>query len=332
MATSDKAFSIVSAPEQTPDAPKAGHGTIAYPRSTLSGDIVEKRVSPRGTFAGRPEFWLDKAKAAQRFSDAVRALNNPAYYVPKTYISHGKVYEEKAPGVPLSELSRDELRKNQEWIIPAIANFINDMSELHPMKRRRITYPRKKVPGIIVSGENELSQVLLAHSDIVSKSDRNLIIAIYRYLLTLPECSERIWSHNDLHAGNIFIDTKKHRVAFIDFEMTGYNTKLQLMYHGLLGRGQIREYINNKLERKTNPDLTWNYDDVERQLYRLVWWAARHLKNYCAEDAEKIPSMCASVRHLIKHKRLNFNIAKNALENKINTPMALVPMSHYQKD
>ncbi len=328
MTATDKDFVIVndeSAPEQT----MSGHGTVVRHRRGLDKNFVEKQVSPTGVFKDKPWVWSDKISQARAVADRVRALNNPAYDVPKTFLLHNKVYETVAPGVMWGDLSREYLVQNKDWLIPAAANLINDMSEMKPVRKRNGA-SRKNVPGVIVADVNELSALLNRRPDVISRADANLIKMLYKYLLSLPECNEMVYGHNDLNGGNVFIDDKTRRVTIIDFEMAGYNSKMLVKYRGATAIKELFDYIDNNLARKLNVDFKWNFDENVHQMYALVWWVVFYLKKEREPEIQKIPSKCARMRQLIKDKKLKFNIAAAAT---YQSPYddALVPMSHYER-
>lgn len=329
MNTSD----FVILPDNTKEQTWNGHGTVVKPRSTLTGDFVQKQVSPQGVFKDNHDIWLSKVKNARLIADEIRAFNNPAYYVPKTYISNGKVYEEKAAGVMLAHLPQGYLSENKDWLIPAAANFINDMSELRPVKIDKKATHRYAFPGLWFPNRKDMEE-LPKRFPFISESDWNLIWSVHRYLISLPEAQELVFSHNDLNGGNVFVDDEHKRVTFIDFEMAGYVSKMALMYLGGVHKvPELWDYINNRLERKINKDLTWNYNKDIDQLYRLICFVSIGIRRNITENIKKIPERCAEIRKFIQDKKIKFKIAAYGMKpHTASSVRSIVPISHYQKD
>ncbi len=254
---------FIMSPSSAPDTSIVGQSTVITYRQTLTGDFIRK-TSRLGVC---PTTWLADMGRAKSISDQVRALNNPAYNVPRTYISHGKVYEEIAPGTKMRDLPKSYTQQNSDWQMPSMAHFINDMSELRP---------------VFYIGQNDrvgnmnlydVNCFLSQTGGMLASQDQDLIRSIFMYLCALPENSQMVVSHNDLHGGNIVVDALNRRLSFIDFEMAGPASKLSVLYSNVFGGNALWEYIN-ELPRKTNPELQWDYDFATSYMYKLFYIAA----------------------------------------------------------
>ena len=69
----------------------------------------------------RAQWWMNSQKKSKEISDEVRAKNNPAYFVPKTYISHGRVYEDFATGVRWRDAWKDMTPDDKRWAFSVLA-------------------------------------------------------------------------------------------------------------------------------------------------------------------------------------------------------------------
>ena len=187
------------------DVTMSGHGTTVRRVKTLNGDIVEKNINPEGAFQDDSDRWMQLNVNAKQIADEMRAKNNSAYVVPRTFISHGKVRESLAAGVTLRNAIKDNpqwLSQNHDWIVPAIAAFINDMSELRPVK---YLDKNPSLGGVRIRNVSELRRALNYRGpDVVSPEHQKLIEEIYNFLCDCPENKEMVFGHNDLHPDNIF--------------------------------------------------------------------------------------------------------------------------------
>ncbi|MBD5388905.1 aminoglycoside phosphotransferase family protein [bacterium] len=281
-----------------PESSKSGHGTSVQRRPTLSGrDMVEKTINPNGTDRDHPDRWWANQERAHDISDQVRAIGNPAYDVPKTFVAHGKVREEFAPGTVLREIDPAIMEQHRPELIRAVGNLINDMSEMHPTQLRN---PDSHLFPMWGNGSVDVSRHLTKKLDgVVSDADIQTIVAAHAFLDNLPEAQEMVFSHNDLHPGNIIMDPETGRVSIIDFELAGYRPKLAIMYHPTLSLGDLWNYVNH-LPRTTNPDLTWNFDKNKAEVFRLLATIARDVMRFSpittsATDTKKFAD--ATARH-----------------------------------
>lgn len=317
MDTSD----FVILPSDVNEETMSGHGTVVRRRETLTGDIAEKTHKTTGNFAYTSDVWMTKVKNARDVADRIRALNNPAYDVPKTHISHGKVYETFAIGTKMRDLSCEYIEQNKDWIYLAIAHFMNDMSELAPITHRN----NSEVNHVNPKRLDELLKKLEPH---LSPDDRDFIRKVHKYVRDLPENSMMVFAHNDLHPDNIIIDTESKRVSIIDFEMAGPAPKLSVMY----SKNPIEEYVQKyaqNLPRFKNPTFQWDYEPKIAIMYKffgVLAYQAGHRMDNEPEDAI-----------VIIKKNLQFikgidNINNMITERREQMPQTLVSISHYQKD
>lgn len=303
----------------------SGYATTARRRKTSNGDIVEKNPNPRGVFANLVVKWRKKMSHAKQIADEIRAKKNPAYDVPKTFISHDKVYENFASGKLLRNMSKEEINKNSDWLINAVAEFINDMSELYPVKYQD---DNPCVGTVGVKNIDELSVLLNSHGeDFLSKKDKKLILDVFAYLRDLPENKTFVFGHNDLHGGNIVVDLENKRVSIIDFDMAGYKS---LLYTMCASYGDVYDLWNTvaKLSRVKNPNLRWGYDVNVFELNKFLRWVVVEMRTDKDLDRlkTKINKQCEYVRKIFATVR----IKKKA--KSVEEKSAIVPMSHYSRD
>ena len=213
-----KSFEIVTSANARKTKLLSGHATVVRPMKSLVGDIVVKEHKETAGSETDAD-WLAKQKNAKLIADEIRKKNNPAYIVPRTFISHGKVREEFVVGRPWHEIIKTLSPQDKEWAYKALAEFVNDMSELRPIK-----YDEKirNLPRLPIKGVKELENMLDTwdENDVCSE-DKKLIKDIYEYLSRIPENKLNVFGHNDLHGNNIIIDLDKRQIAIIDFEMSG---------------------------------------------------------------------------------------------------------------
>ncbi len=324
---------LVPNPRSAPDDTSfLGHGTRVMRRKSLNGDYVEKTVRDDGDFADDVGAWMDSSIGAKDISDAIRAKNNPAYTVPKTFISHGHVREELASGEQLRDMGRNFVSDNQDWVIPALANFINDMSELQPVKRPRAT---QSVRHMSVRNVSDLEFLMMIMPHQLPRKDMNFLVKVYKYLRDLPENQTLVFAHADMHSGNIMVDAENKKVTIIDFEMVNWISQLQAMYiKRATANAQLWEYVN-KLPRTTNPDLTWEYDEHKHTLFSNMGEVVRVIRNSIYEpEKNKRINLDEFFEQYIYHMRVVWGMIKIVERKRKKKPApvtAIVPKSHYEK-
>lgn len=311
----------------------SGHATSARRQQTLNQDIVVKEINEEtGRFSvkkeDRAQWWMNSQKKSKEISDEIRAKNNPAYFVPKTYISHGKVYEDFATGVRWRDAWKDMTPDDKRWAFSVLAEFINDMSELRPCK---IDTSNRALSTLPIKGPDDLAKFLGRIDDkYMSVADKELIQEIYEYLVQTPEHQMMVFGHNDLHGDNIIVDLENRRLAIIDFECSGYKTAFATMYaRAMYAFPEFWEYIN-KLPRAQNPDLTWGFRKEHHDLYNFLDWGYRAIAIYGNEPksmAYEIKVECAKARVLFKRVKEENTKSKNS-----ESKMTPVPMSHYERE
>ncbi len=300
-----------------------GHATVVRRR----GNMVEKTHRKHGDFIESPDVWMYKMQMARDITDALH--KNPAYHVPRTQINGNTVLEEFVDGTKLADLPDGYVEQNQNWIIPAVANVLNDLSELQSTETCTDAQEIRDTVSVPVMDYDEVSDVLSRYSAWVRADDINFIRSVYKYLLSLPESHELVFSHNDLSSGNVFIDTKTKHVSFIDFEVAGFNSKLHIMYgsHFLQKIPGVWNYINTKLHRVRNKNLVWNYDADKMRLYNFVWETVFALLENDADEIERIPARCAEIREFMTQRRNKFRAASAYIKS-TTTPKAMPGVEH----
>ena len=123
------------------------------------------------------------------------------------------------------------------------------------------------VPGIRAADTPELRDFLKDFSYLIPGQYLETILGMYEYLRNLPENQIMVCAHNDLHIGNLFWNNDKKLVSVIDFEMSGYRSKLGVMYGtGFTNVADLWACVDG-LPRTKNPDLNWNFDSDKSILY-----------------------------------------------------------------
>ncbi len=256
-----KYTAIIVPSEDAPEDTMSGRSTIAKKQRSLSGDYVEKRPNPYGVFAAEPDLWLEIMQDARNVSEKIRAKKNPAYFVPKTFISHNKVREQFARGAHAAG------KPLPEWAVAAVGNFINDMSELAPVQK---SDRPNMLRGAGASNKTELAKWMDSLGNLISSDDAKFILDAYEYLRTRDENQTIVLCHADLHGGNIHIDQDTKTVSILDFEMVRMCSQLEIMYaRNITARKDVWDCINT-LPRATNPKLRWRFDENVHGLYTYM--------------------------------------------------------------
>ncbi len=312
----------------------SGVSTIVTRHPTLSGgDMVEKHLKQDGVMKDSPEKWAKSIIYARQISQEIRAIANPAYDVPKTFISNGKVREQAAQGKIVRELRYEVLCENWDKFIPAMAHFINDMSELRPVRSRRTN--EKTTRDICVRNSKDLVNMLTKKvSGILSPENIKKITNAYAFMDDLPENQEMVFAHNDLHQGNILMDPATGRVSIIDFELSGYQSKFAIMYaKKTTAVPELWEYIN-KLPRSKNPNLTWEFDINKSNMFRLIQQITLSIINFSPKTAGEadINKLVCEAGHVCR--QLDFymgaiSVSQMEKSNDVMTRSLPVPMSHF---
>lgn len=320
-----KVFEIVTDTKTETKVLPSGHATVVRRQETLSGDIVIKEKKEEFKSATNEE-WLEKQINAAQIADEIRAKNNPAYVVPKTFIAHGKVREQFIDGIRWRNLFKLLSPADQEWAFNALAEFVNDMSELRPVK-----YDSRAcgVPKLRIRDSDVLARILDAWDEkYVSRENKKLIQDIYEYLSKIPENKLMVFGHNDLHGDNVIIDLQKRQIAIIDFELSGYKSAYDTMYGGMLDSESFWKRVN-MLPRTTNPDLTWDFVREHRDLHKFLSWGYYEIV-YLGKSIE---SMSDIIKTQCDRMRRVFEVAqqksKKITENK---KIQLVHASHYGRE
>lgn len=305
----------------------SGHATKVRKIDTLSGEYVVKELNENGRFGvkeeDRKQWWENSQKKSKFNSDEIRAKQNPAYMVPKTHIAHGKVREQFASGVRWRDVIGTMSHADKVWAYKALAEFINDMSELRPIEK--VEQPQlyclpvrdTEMVAKIVGGWDE---------KYVSAEDKKLIQDIFEYMINVPENKTLVYGHNDLHGDNIIVDLEKRQIAIIDFECVGGQPMMNTMYFGALGDSkEFWDYVNG-LPRTTNPDLKWNYVPEHRELLSFLRWGTFSVQLEGVEKmSKKIANECKRMRPIFAAAKLKCGVAAKQ-------KMPIVPMAHYEKE
>ena len=304
---------------------RSGWSAIATKKPTLSGfDIMDKVVRPDGDAADNPDGWYDRQKYAARITDMLRAKNNPAYVVPRAFVSHGHVRDEFIDGKSIGELSSKYRRKiNKELTVP-IGQLVNDMSELFPVRKSNPT----TFIDLPVKSVDELNAMMNGCN--ISRDRQKVIREIFEYLRDLPENREMVFTHGDLNNSNILFKENKP-LGIIDFDRAGFHSMADVMYREFPS-ADIWKYVNG-LQRTTNPDLRWNYNQDIFELYRFLQYSIAEMGNYIQKSGFIRMCICyASVDALITGVQNKFaRLVRSRKLNAERVSAALVPVSHYTK-
>ncbi len=328
MVAKSDSFEIVTDKYKSDDADlPSGHATRVRKIDTLSGVCVIKELNENGRFSvkkeDRKQWWDDSQKNAKIHSDAVRAKQNTAYVVPKTHIAHGKVREEFVSGVRWRDIIEKMSPADKVWAYKALAEFVNDMSELHPVVKTE----QPQLYCLPVRESSVVSKILAGWDEkYVSVSDKKLIQDIFDYVINVPENRLLVHGHNDLHGDNIIVDLDKRQIAIIDFESVGSQPMMNSMYFGTIGFKEFWDYVN-KLPRTTNPNLKWNYIPEHKDLLSFLRWGMFNVQLEGVEKmADKIAAECKRMRPIFAAAKLKQKTSHESL------CADLVPISHYERD
>lgn len=304
----------------------SGHGTSVRVFKSLTGDVVEKNVSNVGMFAKSPDVWLKNQTKSKKISDRLREKNNPAYNVPKTFVAHGKVREDFVYGQLLRNVPKDLLQENKSWTYRAISEFINDMSELEPVQHTKIL--TQSVGNLPVKNLGDFLYLLDSRGKNVLKEEvKRFLGDCFVFLRNLPENQIFVFGHNDLHPDNIIVDMANKKLSIIDFEMAGYRTQFSAMYNQFRSPEIWR--MVNALPRTKNSNLKWHYDSKISELYVYLRWVVAEVNNErdVKRLAKKINDSFKKGCFLYADARANYKKREQG-----GVSVALVPVSHYEKD
>lgn len=233
------------------------------------GKFIEKRYKHEDIKGiPDPENWYKRQKAAKDISKHLLKKANSAYSVPKIVISgHGRIFEEYIGNENIYKIYTNKNFSTSDWntYVQATANFINDLSEYKPVCWKG---PQQNIGRFDLKDVNDLAYFVKTQP----KEIKETLIESYKYLCSLPENQEFVFSHSDLHTGNILIKQKDpFQLAFIDFAQAGYLSKLDAMYGFYVTNYKEIWDTVNKLGRTTNPDLTWNYNPDLEKIYTTLY-------------------------------------------------------------
>lgn len=323
----DKNVNFELVPDVTGQEPDvvSGRATSFVRKESLNGSFGEKSAKKEGRFVMSESKWFARQQNAAIISNELRTKANPHYDVPKTFISHGHVREQFVDGI-----NADKYKGDMSDLIPAVAHFINDMSELRPVQFRR----NKKVPGMLLNDIADLDDEIekVRKFNVVHEKNLQLIHDVYAFLRDMPENNMFVFGHNDLHPGNVFVNPENGRLTVIDFELSGYQPLSYVMYEEMRSGPLLWDYVN-KLKRVTNPKLHWNYDANVADLYKFLRRVLYKMENVsifdketAAQDLKKINDLCNPAF------RKKFAMLKLKYQDSLLGPeMPLVPMLHYER-
>lgn len=195
------------------------HGRESY--IVYFGDtLIMKRPLPTLSDSARDE-WLAKQHRTKDAIDAIHAVDNPRYHIPRMIHIKDDEYqllEECAPGQHLTKDLYKKLPPRQRHeIIDGIASFLVDMNELKPIgeiQRHKIASELKfnRLDNFI---ENKMQHWF--------RSDEIKYMATIRDNIGTFEYETReAWSHCDLNPGNVLYDPTTSTLSFIDFAEANY--------------------------------------------------------------------------------------------------------------
>ncbi len=255
------------------NAPIIGSTSVVQKTKIGGRDFVIKTPNTQNHIFENMDEWLNKMKMAKEITNIIRNINNTKYYVPKTFISHGKVLEEYIDGIQLSKITHDTIdRETLNFFLTAVADLKNDMSELYPIKNNPDF--GKKLFGMPPAGLDKLLYWFSENNPNTALFNDKFFMKmkeIFNYFLYHPDNKKMVFHHKDLDMQNIIIDIENKRTCIIDFEQFGFETMLEAMGKFPLFP-ETYDYLN-KLPKKINSGLFWNYNIDNIHLfntYRLL--------------------------------------------------------------
>lgn len=246
-----------------------GSETRIYTSNIGDGNFIEKRYKHEDIKGiPDPENWYKRQENAKDISKYLLKKANTTYSVPKMVISgHGRIFEEYIGDENIYKIYTNKNFSKSDWntYVQATANFINDLSEYKPVCKKG---PQQNIGRFDLKDINDLARLVKAQPNGIKET----FIESYKYLCDLPENQEFVFSHSDLHTGNILIKQKEpFQLAFIDFAQAGYLSKLDAMYGFYVTNYKEIWDTANKLGRTANPDLTWNYNPDLEKIYTTLY-------------------------------------------------------------
>lgn len=208
------------------------HGRETY-AVYYGDDFVLKRPLPN---MSNTEFakWLVKQHKTKKTIDAISAIGNPVYNIPKMiYINDDEfqILEERAHGQPLTNELYQTLSPRQKFeIINSLGSFLVDMNESKPVGDQMMHH---------ISDEIKLEKL---NKFIETKMPKWFTVSEINYtkqaccnLASFVYPTRKAWSHCDLNHGNVYYDPQTSRLSFIDFAEADYN----FIYRDIFSKLQV---------------------------------------------------------------------------------------------
>ncbi len=278
---SSKSFQIIPQIINNGENIKIGRWTRTEKTDSGSGPIVKKIIKDMSNHY-MVEHWVDRVKYAKSVTDNLRLNKTDAYFVPKTFISNGNVYEQFAYGTPVYDL-KNPSNKIKKSATNSLANFINDMSEIkhteHYVKQDDGIWRYADLPESVRIDFGIEKYIETYNLNQITDETKKIVDEINRHFNLNQEL---VFWHGDLEHENFFVDEKTGLVSIFDFEMAKLYSKYDIMYDRLdfihydeddahnMFRAKSLFDMADSLPRKTNPDFKWNYSKDGLELYEFI--------------------------------------------------------------
>lgn len=250
---------------------KLPHGRESY--VSYYGEYVLKRPLP-GRGNDKLKQWLEKQHRTKANIDAIRAVGNPVYHIPKmVHINDAEyqILEERAFGEPLTAQLFEKLSRRQKVeIIISMANFLVDMNESRPVQ----DWQRHNIAGEIKFArlDNFINNKMARW---FSADEIRFMGRIRDEIGGFEYTTRPAWSHCDLNPGNVLYDADHNRLSFIDFAEANYRFIYRDIFSSVTMQLGIGERIYQEYTRIHNDDLfdmpDANSDQIRKIMkYRLI--------------------------------------------------------------
>lgn len=241
------------------------HGRESY--ISYYGEYVLKRPLPHLGEDARAK-WLAKQHNTQSNIDAIRAVGNPVYHVPKmVYINDAEyqILEELATGEPLTAQLFNKLTRRQKVeIVIGMANFLVDMNESRPIQdwQRHNISDEIKFARLDNFINNKMARWF-------SNEELRFMGRIRDEIGTFEYTTRPAWSHCDLNPGNVLYDAARSRLSIIDFAEANYHFIYRDIFSPVANELSLGRRIYEEYSDIHNSDL-YDIHDVDSDELRKI--------------------------------------------------------------
>ena len=293
-------------------------------RVFADGDYVIK--VPTATKAEYIKVWLEKQEHAKQVVDALYQKKSPAskkYFVPKIVEIQNTnmpyVRESRVMGKPLTKDVFDKLTQmQQEQIYDTLVEFIYDMNQSQPVY---------DLIHLLDAPDNQgytFQTVLATMKPFLSEADYVKLNDAYKLFKSHPEKTvSYVFFHGDINENNIFYDTDKGNVSFIDFSDAKYENADYMFNHDLAKLPWVDiNKLKNKYINKAKNNIRIKSDGTVVDLFnslRAFQWIGESMLAHSAKAtmfkgilAKNIQDVHQAYQRCIESAEIQYNLMNNS--------------------